>query len=547
MSSPLGRALLERAEPSGDADGTNAASGKRPASNIEAGEVADRPLPKGPRSDREQPPPAPAVFKFLAPEMLAHAVEAFASIICEAAGAGGELDITELSDPFPGTGCRIACLVADNTEGIVEGMKKVLSIVAQCGGCASNRTGEYLFTAVMPAKSCAMLIGVKGQNIKDLVKTSGAHVHVEGEALGFSTGSGPGGDKLVQVKGPYQGMEFAVMRLIECVLEFQDQPWFPDWVVRTNTERLEMIAEENQGGKNSKLAKANLVGKAGLQAEAGFAAGDGGSLGNVGGMAEMADMAAMANMCGMMMPCMPFMMGGMPCMPFMGMMPLMGMGMPGMAGESGVDDAGALAFEGGAAGGSADMMGALGSMASNGTMGMGLGSAACAGGMGGMGAMGGMGGMGGMGVMGGMGGMSGMRGMGNPGRTGGLGMGGNGGLPGAFRGGRKPGLNNIPAGIIARQVKGTLNVGRMPNRTPDVKSSIPAAHALPKIMARGKGAPLLRDSGSADLVTDPVGSTEEDPENGLTEEEMALRIAQQNREIQRLRTGLTHKTQPPGW
>uniref|UniRef100_A0A7S4VGV0 K Homology domain-containing protein n=1 Tax=Alexandrium monilatum TaxID=311494 RepID=A0A7S4VGV0_9DINO len=373
MCSPLGSALVSQAEKSGTSAGDcgSSYSGKRYNDGYEAPE---RPVKFG-RPEKEQPPPAPAVFKFLAPEALANALEAFSAIVGEA--AGGELDLTSSGDLFPGTSSRTACLISDNKEGIMEGMRKVLTIVVQCGECASNRPGEFQLTTIMPAKSCAMLIGVKGHNIKDLVKTSGAHVHVEGEAVGFTTGTGPGGDKVVHIKGSYVGLESAITRLVECVLEFQDQPWFPDWVVRSNAERME---DDDGKARSARMAKLSLAGRAGS------------SSGDMG-CDEMADMAAMASMCSMMMPmqCMQMMaMNSM--MPFLSMcMPFMGVGMG--AGDGGLPmlaDASDAGSGPGARGGG--MEGGMGGMG-------------CMPGMGGMAGMSGMGGMGGMGAgMGGMGG-----------------------------------------------------------------------------------------------------------------------------------------------
>jgi len=304
-------------------------------------------------------PPAPAVFKFLAPAVLAAALENFAAVIAEIPGS--ELELTAPSDPFPGTDCRTVCLVADDGAGVREGMQKVLQILAQCGAHSPSRPGEFLFTAIMPAKSCAMLIGVKGANIKDLIKTSGAHVYVEGEALGFSGGTGPGGDKLVQVKGSFVGLQNVVGRLVDCVVEFLDQPWYPDWVCRTNAERSELPADDDdKGAKATKGNRANAAGGT-MAADATAAAmaanfcgmPDTTAMASMCGMAAnpaaamaanmcgMAGPAAMANMCGMMMP-MQFMqmmgMGGIPCMPLIGVggmsgmpcMPAMAAGMGGM-------------------------------------------------------------------------------------------------------------------------------------------------------------------------------------------------------------------------
>jgi len=548
MSSPLGKVLLEQADPSGASPVTasgDANNAKRPAATSDGSEAGERPLAKALKSERDQPPPAPAVFKFLAPEMLSNALEAFAPIIGEA--AGGELDLTDSSDPFPGTGCRTACLVADNMAGIIEGMKKVLSIVAQCGGCASNRAGEFFFTAVMPAKSCAMLIGVKGQNIKDLVKTSGAHVHVEGEALGFSTGGGPGGDKLVQVKGSYSGLESAVIRLVECVLEFQDQPWFPDWVVRTNAERCETPSEdgEDKGGKGVKTPKAAALGKASVPAN------DAGTPPSAVG--DVADMAAIAaSMCGMMMPmqcmqlmgvgsmpCMPLVgMGGMPCLPFMGMAPMIGMG----------DDPDT---------GNADLNGPT-SGDLNGRGSEANASGLCANGLG----TGGVAGVQGLQRVDSSTGAMGCAGKPNRLSVGGANTVARADVPGPIRTAghagavsralKKTDLNNIPAGIIARQVKGTLNVGKSSVSRGVPRSTLPAAHVLPKnnhlnLVAKGTGRsvldPLGSESENAICTMSPAAFADDDL---LSEEEMALKIAQQRAEIERLRTGLSHKTQLQG-
>lgn len=430
----------------------------------------------------------------------------------------------------------------------MEGMKKVLTIVVQCAACASNRPGEFQLTAVMPAKSCAMLIGVKGQNIKDLVKTSGAHVHVTGEALGFTTGSGPGGDKLVTVKGNYAGLENAILRLVECVLEFQDQPWFPDWVVRTNADRYEPPEEGDE--KGSRAPKAAPAAKASSPAD------DSGI--PTGNADMMPEMAAMANMCNMMMPMQCMQLMGM--MPFFGMpgmcMPMMGLAACGMPGMLSTDSEGS---PGGGATAGRDGVPA-------GMRGMG-----CAGSAAGVGSAGGVGCLG----AGGASGASRMRGAGG---VRGLGAGSSGSGPplgarlaamasgsGAAGKRAKPLVyNNVPAGIIARQAKGLLNAGKLSSGHQGFRSSLPAAHekSMERLVqenaakeqtasARESPAelvPTVWEIGGSAQEPEPVSSDNppDFDEELLTEEEMARKIAEQRDEIERLRKGLSSKTQLPG-
>eukprot|EP00419_Tripos_fusus_P070231 CAMPEP_0172905480 /NCGR_PEP_ID=MMETSP1075-20121228/174740_1 /TAXON_ID=2916 /ORGANISM="Ceratium fusus, Strain PA161109" /LENGTH=614 /DNA_ID=CAMNT_0013762719 /DNA_START=46 /DNA_END=1887 /DNA_ORIENTATION=+ len=392
MSGPLGQRLLKQAEvghsrdqsPAKDSSTVTSAGGlKRP---LDWDDVAQ---PSKTQRPGDQPP-APAVFKFLASAVFAAALENFAAVISEIPGS--ELELTAPNDCFPGTDSRTVCLVADDGAGVREGMQKVLQILAQCGAHSPGRPGEFLFTAIMPAKSCAMLIGVKGANIKDLIKTSGAHVHVEGEALGFSGGTGPGGDKLVQVKGSFGGLQNVVGRLVDCVVEFLDQPWYPDWVCRTNAERCEQPADDDEkGAKANKGNRTNASGgtTAADATSAAMAASfcgmpDTTAMAGMCGMAAnpaaamaanmcgMAGPAAMANMCGMMMP-MQFMqmmgMGGIPCMPLMGVgnmsgMPCMPAVVAGMGGiHNGGSPAGGMESPPSASGFAGGGMGTLGGAA----------------------------------------------------------------------------------------------------------------------------------------------------------------------------------------
>lgn len=246
MTTPLGAALLRHAAqergnvavftakpitPATDAKLDTNCQGKR---NLPS-EDATSDTPERP-SKQTRLGEGPMTFKFLAPEGLSNALEAFVPVIADV--LEGSLRISDETDLYPGTGCRIVTISSHVEKGVLLGMLRILSIVSQCRACISN-TGELRLTVVMPAKSISMLIGVRGTNIHMLQKSSGAHVHVEGEALGFSRGRGPSFDKLVHSTGTQQAQENVIARLIECVEEFMDQPWFPKWASRTNIERVE--------------------------------------------------------------------------------------------------------------------------------------------------------------------------------------------------------------------------------------------------------------------------------------------------------------------
>eukprot|EP00747_Dinoflagellata_sp_TGD_P111794 gnl/TRDRNA2_/TRDRNA2_171305_c1_seq7.p1 gnl/TRDRNA2_/TRDRNA2_171305_c1~~gnl/TRDRNA2_/TRDRNA2_171305_c1_seq7.p1 ORF type:complete len:300 (-),score=52.44 gnl/TRDRNA2_/TRDRNA2_171305_c1_seq7:358-1197(-) len=205
--------------------------------------------------------PNPMAFKFLAPKTLANALEAFARVIEEA--MDGKVEISPSDDFFPGTSSRVVSLESSKDDGIMLGLKRVLSVVSECSECLTEHEGEYLVTVVMPSKSVSALIGVRGANVQVLQKNTGVHIHVDGEALGF----GPGGDRAVKINGTTAALEIAMVRIIECVAEFKDQPWFVKWAERSNPERQDatkapplpnMELPQREGFTNAMLSNSGL-------------------------------------------------------------------------------------------------------------------------------------------------------------------------------------------------------------------------------------------------------------------------------------------------
>ena len=78
-----------------------------------------------------------------------------------------------------------------------------MSFVASSDICATSASTSQnalslsislcISQVLMPSKSVSALIGVRGVNVKELQKTTGCHIHVDGVALGF----GAGGDRPV--------------------------------------------------------------------------------------------------------------------------------------------------------------------------------------------------------------------------------------------------------------------------------------------------------------------------------------------------------------
>lgn len=284
-------------------------------------------------------------FKFLAADGLSSALEAISPVLSEVVGCS--LKLSEEGDYYPGTNSRIATLTSSVEKGVLLGMLRILSITSQCGPGAS-KPGSLRLTVIMPLKSISMLIGVKGANIHALMKTSGAHVQVEGEAFGFSRGKSPSYDRLVHATGSQRTLETATNRLVECVQEFVDHPWFPKWAARTNADRCEQgscdmkvckvlkdVKNHRRGSGEDPEApvsdeESQMLGK-GCNVTPGMMTMPNGGMGSMVGLGSMGAVGCMGGMTASMggMNCI----NGMSCMGGMGgmvMVPMIPMGMMGM-------------------------------------------------------------------------------------------------------------------------------------------------------------------------------------------------------------------------
>lgn len=315
-------------------------------------------------------------FKFLSSDVLAGALRAAAPRIELA--AQGTLTLADGTGFYPGTSCHVTSLEAIDASAMVVAMRLVVAISAESGACVVDGGRELRFTVVMPSKSVSALIGVAGANVQALQKATGAHIHVDGVALGF----GPSGDRAVNVHGGAPALESAVEKIIGLVQDFVDQPWFTKWAERTNDERLEALEapplpnqelRQLDGGRGGDLAGRGLGGGGGCcggglcggAVASGSGLGGGcigggcgacGAVGCGGGAAAADPMAMMASMMGGMNPMMGMMnpmsammnpmMGMMMMNPMAAMMNAMMGGMGDMSAMGGMDAMAAMAGQG---------------------------------------------------------------------------------------------------------------------------------------------------------------------------------------------------------
>jgi len=176
---------------------------------------------------------AQPVFKLLAPPSLAAAIAGQGAATESATGVA--VEVTDKGDFYPGTGSQVVTLRSLlPSSGMLDAIRHVLTQLPECGECAADDGDGHKITAVLPSKSVSAVIGEAGSNVQALQRSTGARVRVERSSLG----SGPGGDRTVDVCGAAPAIEAALGRVLECVQEFVDHPWFPAWAQRTNQERV---------------------------------------------------------------------------------------------------------------------------------------------------------------------------------------------------------------------------------------------------------------------------------------------------------------------
>eukprot|EP00403_Amphidinium_massartii_P031004 CAMPEP_0178405662 /NCGR_PEP_ID=MMETSP0689_2-20121128/18515_1 /TAXON_ID=160604 /ORGANISM="Amphidinium massartii, Strain CS-259" /LENGTH=419 /DNA_ID=CAMNT_0020026685 /DNA_START=32 /DNA_END=1292 /DNA_ORIENTATION=+ len=165
---------------------------------------------------------------------------------------GARLALTDHSDFFPQTDCRVLTAQAPTEEALLELCRQLIRITSECAQAAPSdalgQPGELKFRTVAPKAAVGALIGKGGQSIKELREASGAKISV-GDPINPQAGFAA--EQVVTFAGTEQSIELALQRLNSEVQAVNGESWFGSYALSGST----LGAGGGGGGKDYSSGK----------------------------------------------------------------------------------------------------------------------------------------------------------------------------------------------------------------------------------------------------------------------------------------------------
>lgn len=174
--------------------------------------------------------PMQCTLKFLAPEVMAAAVigKGGAVIAAMRTSCSAKIVLTEHSEVYPQTDCRVLTAQANSEEALNEVSKQIVAkigeLVNTTASDAVGTEGELKIRMLVPRAAVGGVIGKGGASIKHIRETSGAKISITEPA-----GSGPGAEQLVAVAGSAEAVEFVLEQVNQQIQMLNGEAWFSTW------------------------------------------------------------------------------------------------------------------------------------------------------------------------------------------------------------------------------------------------------------------------------------------------------------------------------
>jgi len=150
----------------------------------------------------------------------------------------GAMIITNGAD-YPGTTPPLKELniSGGSSEVVLGAVIHVLAQILQEQGALTNGEEAVLpsegrLKTVVPIKAAAGIIGRGGENIKQMRKLTGLHIHLDKSEI--PPGGGDLAEQLVALSGSLAGIQAALPLLAEQVALYTSEPWFTAWSASSN-------------------------------------------------------------------------------------------------------------------------------------------------------------------------------------------------------------------------------------------------------------------------------------------------------------------------
>lgn len=178
----------------------------------------------------------PCVLKILTPEVLASAIIGKGGTVISQMrqSTQAKIGLSDHSEFFPGTDCRILTAQGNNEESLTELCRQIIAKISESAASSPGeqlgRPDELRLRAVVPRAAAGGVIGRGGAMIKQLREKSGAKL-----SISDPVGSGPGAEQIVDIGGTQQALETVMSEVNHQVQAVNSEPWFQGWASGAGT------------------------------------------------------------------------------------------------------------------------------------------------------------------------------------------------------------------------------------------------------------------------------------------------------------------------
>jgi len=175
-------------------------------------------------------------LKVLAPEALAAAIIGRGGGVIAALrqSTQAKITLTEHSELYPGTDCRVLTAQAATEEALTEVITRIIVKIGECVQTSPSEAlgspGELKLKTLAPRAAVGGLIGKGGATIKQLRESSNAKISVS-----EATGTGPSAEQTVTVVGTPEALEQVMAEVNRQVQALSKEGWFQTWMSMPGT------------------------------------------------------------------------------------------------------------------------------------------------------------------------------------------------------------------------------------------------------------------------------------------------------------------------
>jgi len=170
-------------------------------------------------------------------------------------------------DFFPGTRFRTLCIYADEAEGILPVLERVVDRLLECAehemsnvqpkkkeaNFIGKEPGEVMLRGLISSKMFGAVIGPKGSTVKAIREQNTAKVSIENKNFG--------GHFMMRVIAPPEGLRTALVMINECIQSEVSGEEFSEWAAVRSFDPAMAMGHEEKGSGKTRTKHAGKAGK----------------------------------------------------------------------------------------------------------------------------------------------------------------------------------------------------------------------------------------------------------------------------------------------